>query len=699
MGVYLIASWWGDPTNWLSAGKAALGLGFVIFVHELGHFLVAKACGVKCEKFYVGFDVPIKIGPLKLPQALFRKQVGETEYGIGIIPLGGYVKMLGQDDNPGNAEAEAQRMMIKTTTPDGQEVMQLDPRSYPAKSVPQRMAIISAGVIMNLIFAVIFATAAYLMGLKYTPTIIGSVVPGNPAWKAGLTPGDKLVQLGPNEPYDDQLRFRDLKYKVIEIGSGNATEMLFRHADGTEEWLSLTPNMPFQAQKKSGMPTIGILSQLSNTVAKRRFDFDSATTTVKLAEGTQIVGARVNDADYVIEDGLALQQVLLQNPSSQVTLTTQAPPDKESGARAKPATVVLAASAVRTLGMSTGMGKIVAIRANSPAEQSGFREGDVLAAINGEPISDTFWLDNKLRAHIGNEVTVTVKRGPEQLVEFRVTPTLPTTDGIPIQAGGVTSIESLGVAYEVDNIVASVEPSGPADIAGVAPGDILVAARFVANETDNDTQKLIKEIRFETDTEFDGDENGWAFFVTNLLQSAPLAANVQLTYQRDGKQETAVLTPADAVGVFHPDRSLGLDVASKIRKAASLGEAVTLGVRETKEGIMQVFFMLSRLKDLYRNVGGPGMIAIVATSEASEGFPRLLTFLTLLSANLAVLNFLPIPVLDGGHMMFLIYEGVVGKPVNERVAFGLTMLGLSFILGLMVFVIGMDVYRFAGFAG
>ena len=83
----------GDPAG----GR---GLGFVIFVHELGHFLVAKACGVKCEKFYLGFDV----GGLKLASL----QWGETEYGIGILPLGGYVKMLGQDDNPA-AAAEAQR--------------------------------------------------------------------------------------------------------------------------------------------------------------------------------------------------------------------------------------------------------------------------------------------------------------------------------------------------------------------------------------------------------------------------------------------------------------------------------------------------------------------------------------------------------------------------------------------------------------
>ncbi len=89
--------------------KIALGIGFVIFVHELGHFLAAKICGVKCEKFYVGFDVPIKIGPIQLPSKLIHFQYGETEYGVGLIPLGGYVKMLGQEDYPANAAEEAER--------------------------------------------------------------------------------------------------------------------------------------------------------------------------------------------------------------------------------------------------------------------------------------------------------------------------------------------------------------------------------------------------------------------------------------------------------------------------------------------------------------------------------------------------------------------------------------------------------------
>ena len=129
--VLLVAkSFWLQPSNWWAVLQVLIGLGAVIFVHELGHFLLAKACGVKCDKFYVGFDVPIRIGPLKFPRTLGKFQYGETEYGIGILPLGGYVKMLGQDDDPRKLEEEAKRIQIDDEGEDDAPT-QLDPRSYP----------------------------------------------------------------------------------------------------------------------------------------------------------------------------------------------------------------------------------------------------------------------------------------------------------------------------------------------------------------------------------------------------------------------------------------------------------------------------------------------------------------------------------------------------------------------------------------
>ena len=94
-----------DKVDWL---LIAAGLGLVIFVHELGHFLAAKACGVKVEKFYIGFDIPMGF----LPSSLLKFHWRETEYGIGILPLGGYVKMLGQDDNPSGQAKENERIKV-----------------------------------------------------------------------------------------------------------------------------------------------------------------------------------------------------------------------------------------------------------------------------------------------------------------------------------------------------------------------------------------------------------------------------------------------------------------------------------------------------------------------------------------------------------------------------------------------------------
>ena len=221
MDCWLIAVGWTDPSMWIAAVEVAIGLGFVVFVHELGHFAVAKACGVKVEKFFIGFD----IAGLKL--CSFRW--GETLYGIGILPLGGYVKMLGQEDNPAQLRKEMERARLEaasakteaastkteaagaaageqtphnpgerataegTTGEDGHPLF--DPRSYLAKNVPQRMAIISAGVIMNLIFAVVFAVVAYLCGVKQSPTIVGGVTAGGAAWQAGLEANDEVLEI------------------------------------------------------------------------------------------------------------------------------------------------------------------------------------------------------------------------------------------------------------------------------------------------------------------------------------------------------------------------------------------------------------------------------------------------------------------------------------------------------------------------
>ncbi|HTK73957.1 MAG TPA: site-2 protease family protein, partial [Gemmataceae bacterium] len=94
-----------------------------------------------------------------------------------------------------------------------------------------------------------------------------------------------------------------------------------------------------------------------------------------------------------------------------------------------------------------------------------------------------------------------------------------------------------------------------------------------------------------------------------------------------------------------------------------------------------------------KNASGPLTIAVVSYDIAGESMDRLILFLGMISVNLAVINFLPIPVLDGGHMVFLIYERLRGRPMPEQLRFAATFLGLVLIGSLMLFVIYLDVKR------
>ena len=134
----------------------------------------------------------------------------------------------------------------------------------------------------------------------------------------------------------------------------------------------------------------------------------------------------------------------------------------------------------------------------------------------------------------------------------------------------------------------------------------------------------------------------------------------------------------------------------RIHTAASWVEATLLGVREIKERGAQVAQFLGLLATGQlspKQLGGPVAIAQIAGSEASRGVPSLLLFLTFLSVNLAILNFLPIPALDGGHMVFLSWEMITGKPPNERLQMMLTLVSVGALLALMLFVIGNDIHR------
>jgi regulator of sigma E protease len=144
---------------------AILLFGFVIFIHELGHFIVAKLNGVKVLKFSLGFG-PVLIG----------KRIGETEYLLSAVPLGGYVKMLGEDPED--------------------EVDQSDKeRAYQNKNTIRRACIIFSGPLFNMLTAVVIFFFIFLTGVPNLLPTIGEVMPDSPAQKAGLIKGDRITEI------------------------------------------------------------------------------------------------------------------------------------------------------------------------------------------------------------------------------------------------------------------------------------------------------------------------------------------------------------------------------------------------------------------------------------------------------------------------------------------------------------------------
>lgn len=193
-------------------------IGVMILIHELGHFWAARAFDVKVEVFSFGF------GP-----RLFGFRRGETDYRFSLVLFGGYVKMTGEQ--PGEQETD-------------------DPRAYSRKPRGQRLIIAAAGPFMNVLLAIAVLTGLYMVSyekvLNPEGTVVGHVTADSPAAKAGIMPGDKVVQLDGKDNPD----WEDIVTKEIESGRPMTVTM---ERNGHRFPVSLTPVM----DEKQGLGSVG----------------------------------------------------------------------------------------------------------------------------------------------------------------------------------------------------------------------------------------------------------------------------------------------------------------------------------------------------------------------------------------------------------------------------------------------------------
>jgi regulator of sigma E protease len=164
-----------------SGGLYGFGLPFLavltalVFVHELGHYLVARWNGVRVEVFSIGFG----------PELFGWTDRAGTRWKFSLVPLGGYVKMFG-DANAASMPADGK----DTMTPEERAV------AFPHKRLGQRAAVVSAGPIANFLFAIVVLAGLFsIVGQPFTPAVVGEVLAGSAAEAGGFLPGDKVVEL------------------------------------------------------------------------------------------------------------------------------------------------------------------------------------------------------------------------------------------------------------------------------------------------------------------------------------------------------------------------------------------------------------------------------------------------------------------------------------------------------------------------
>lgn len=719
------------------------GFSLVIFIHELGHFIAAKLCNVKVEKFCIGFG-----------RELFGFTRGETRYGFNILPFGGYVKMHGQEDF--------------TVDKSGEWAVKDDPRAFTHKPVWQRMIIVSAGVVMNVVSAALLFMFVFMVGIDFASSEVGMVVPESPAERAGLQRGDRIVEIDGSRITD----FNDLVSAVALSDPDEELRVVFERplGDGPDGRIErMTVSIQPERNDERNMMEIGVGPKHNTTVIGVREDPD-------LPPDQQV---RVGDTILEIDDkavdslvGIVTALVRLRGEYADVkvlrTLPDGAKQEVMVKRRARPllkSTQDFRVQSGHLLGLVPRR-RIETVQTGSRADLAGFRLGDVITKWDGRAAPTIDEILTSIRGNPERDIRVEVLRTPykgtPRRVELVVRPEGPGWIG---EMRGATPLVGLHCFYGelhrlvVADIVDELEDgrATPASVlAETMPrGSLITQVNGQTVRTWSELRDAFialagqnVELSWKTP---DGEQQSGALHVPRSLGIDPdVPADYRLV-QIDGKREVVIrhqnrLIP---VGVANPQAArqvlsecvgrtidveyrdlltgdalvkqvavtedmldcwglrLGYEMGSDLITDQVMAlvqetnpfKAMWIGVNKTIYFIEQVYIMVQRMV-VTRSVGldqvsGPVGILAIGSQIAERDIVKLVYFLALISANLAVINFLPLPIVDGGLFVFLLVEWIKGKPVSIRVQVATQMIGLALILSIFVYVTFNDILRLA----
>jgi regulator of sigma E protease len=708
----------------ISLGIVAVGLGLVIFIHELGHFAVAKWCDVHVEVFSIGF------GPA-IPGCSFVR--GETLYKIAWFPLGGYVKMVGEGTDSDEDDD--------------------DPRSFKNKSVWQRMAIISAGVIMNVILGFVCFIFVYeTHGVERQPAEVGLVDSGGPIWRAPIPTGAVIDRVGGTaSPF-----FEDLRYEVTTSSKGELLQFEYHLPGGKPQTVKIEP----RRDKDELWPVIGLAAPLEPKLIDRShlssdlrdvlhapvklhsaaaaaepgFQFgDRITATTDPDEPDHLKPLPIDPRDPERKkldyfEFLRRMKVLEGKP-----IVLEVSRKGSDGAETQ-VSIHVAPAYQYTFGFTPRLGQVLAIRHGSPAERAGVQprdlpqtEGDLIkeVEVTEKDGRKTRWvtsLKKDLAANVtqklldpihlahdleewaartpGSRKTVSLhilrqvrhegrkEIAPIQLEwedRWRFDQEVPYTPQSPM------AIPELGLAYQVESVVDSVQENSPANAAGLQRDDVIKAIRFQEAGKNRGDSVPGKWVEVESDQ--------WANIAWVIHATGPLkeiVESIDLRVERGGEVVECHLDGQPDLTWPVEDRGLLLQQDTRLQKANNLLQALSLGIRSTYRSIVGIYLNLKAMlvgRISPKAGAGPITIATMAYDVANQSIYSFILFLGMISINLAVINFLPIPILDGGHMVFLIWEKIRGVPASESARAIATYAGLLVIVALMVFYFWLDITR------
>jgi regulator of sigma E protease len=698
-----------------------LGFSLIIFLHELGHFVVARMCSVKCLAFSVGIgprmlgwrkgvgttfgkdpydpdtakkepdvkdriehaeaatthsDLPTSAEAPPHPQA-----IGDTDYRISWLPLGGYVRMLGQDD------------MDPTKISN-------DPHAFNRRPIWQRMCIVSAGVIMNVIFAAVVFSIIFSpgVGVDFPPAEIGMVQYESPAWKAGLRPGDEILSIDGHKPLG-KLEFTDVQMAGALSNGSDPLVLEVKPGDGSPvRTVSIVPVKSdvtnFLAVGVEPMPSTRIAGSARDYQEDLKGRDAERLKKLDLYDKNRDAFAKLRSGDMVVAiDGKPISGYLemynyVQSRNGQpVTLTLRNHKDEslpEQQIQLYPHMEQrLGAEFPPVFGLSPRLHVGHAID-GAPAEKAGIKDGDVILAVGNRTSPTASKFIEIVSTSGGNPLPIQVSRDGK-VESFTVTPR------------NDKGVWRVGLELSQDVLSTAIAPpakDSPADVANLP-------ANAAITKVDDTPVTTWHEVYGALRAKKAGEPVTLTFAAAGAPSTtAPAAAEPAAASANGTVTQTFTLGQSeyDALhNLLH--YQLGLRLENKTFKQAgrNAGEAVMMGVDHTKKFILQVYMTLA---GLFRRTISPdnlhGIVGITKIGyDVQERGPVWLWYvLAMVSVNLAVANFLPLPIVDGGLFLLLILEKIRGRPLSLKVQSAIQVVGIVLLAGLFLFVTWNDIGLF-----